>query len=458
MKHLLLFLALLLPAVAAAYDFEADGIYYMIDGDEVAVTSRTSLGGSYSGDVVIPATVTHAGTTYPVTSINGDAFYKCTGMTSITIPNSVTTIGYAAFNRCDGLTSVHITDLEAWFSITFSNFDANPLSYAGHLVLNGEVVTDLVVPGSVTAIHDWVFEGCTDLASVSIHDGVTVIGNNAFVNCTGLTRVDMGNAITWIGDGAFSGCMALTGIDIPNSVTYVGYEAFCDCFGLVSVTMGDHLVEIGDFAFANCVSLTGINIPNSVATISHGAFNGCSALTQLILPNSVTFIGPSAFCACSSLTSVTIPSSLTSLSDGIFSGCSALANVTIPSTITTIGEWAFDGCSAMTAIHCWAMEPPTAFSTTFVDCYGAVLFVHADAVEAYRQADCWKDFAMIQAMPPAGDVDGDGKVNIDDVAILIDALLTGDTDAIFIEADDLNANGRLDIDDITTLIDFLLGS
>lgn len=71
MKYLLLLLALMLSITASAYDFEVDGIYYMIDGDEVAVTSRTSLGGTYSGDVVIPATVTHDGTTYPVTAICG---------------------------------------------------------------------------------------------------------------------------------------------------------------------------------------------------------------------------------------------------------------------------------------------------------------------------------------------------------------------------------------------------
>ena len=456
MKHILLFLALLLPSVATAYDFEVDGIYYMIDGDQVAVTCRSSLGGTYSGDVVIPATVTHAGTTYPVTSIYRDAFYKCAGMTSIAIPRSVTEIGYAAFNLCNGLTSVRITDLEAWLGITFSNFDANPLSYAGHLVLNGEVVSDLVVPRSVTTIRDWVFEGCTDLTSVTLHDGVTSIGNYAFVNCSSLTRVDMGNAVTWIGDGAFSGCMALAGIDIPNSATYIGYEAFCDCFDLATVTIGNHVKEIADFAFSNCTSLTSVNIPRSVTYIAHGAFYGCSALTELTIPNSVTFIGPVAFSACSSLTRVVIPNSLTSLSVGLFSGCSALASVTLPSTVTEIGEWAFEGCRAMTNLHCWALEPPMVSSTTFSDCYGAVLYVHADALEAYKQADYWKDFAIIKAVPPAGDVDGDGRLNIDDVTLLIDALLSGDMAAISFETADLNANGLLDIDDVTTLIDFVL--
>ena len=180
MRHLLLLLAFLLPVAATA--FEVDGIYYDVSDNEAVVTSSPSFD-KYSGDVVIPATVTYGGTTYPVTSIDRDAFYKCSDMTSIAIPSSITSIGYAAFNQCDGLTSVYITDLEAWFGITFSNFDSNPLTYAHHLVLNGEVVSDLVVPASVTAIHDYVFEDCTDLTSVTIHDNVTKIGNYAFNNC-----------------------------------------------------------------------------------------------------------------------------------------------------------------------------------------------------------------------------------------------------------------------------------
>ena len=198
------------------------------------------------------------------------------------------------------------------------------------------------------------------------------------------------------------------------------------------------------------------NIPNSVTHIAHGAFYGCSALTELSLPNSVAFIGPVAFSACSNLTRVNIPNSLTSLSDGVFSGCYSLTSITIPSSVTSIGDWAFDGCSAMTAVHCWAMEPPTAFSTTFNDCYGAVLYVYDDALEAYRQADYWKDFAMIKAIPPAGDVDSDGLVNINDVVALIDVLLSGNTAVVSVEDADLNANGRLDIDDLATLIDLLL--
>ena len=124
-----------------------------------------------------------------VTSIGEDAFYNCDSLTSVTIPNSVTLIGDDAFYKCTSLTSVYITDIAAWCNISFSGGVSNPLCYAGNLYLNNELVTDLIIPNSVTSIGKYAFYRCTSLESVTIPDSVTSIGNCAFIDCTSLEVV-----------------------------------------------------------------------------------------------------------------------------------------------------------------------------------------------------------------------------------------------------------------------------
>ena len=118
MKTLKIYFTVLFAALstvtAFAHDFEVNGIYYNknADGTSVTVTYRGNsyyaYSNEYSGNVVIPSSVTYSGNTYAVTSIGKYAFYDCDGLTSITIPNSVTSIGDCAFSSCDGLKSITI--------------------------------------------------------------------------------------------------------------------------------------------------------------------------------------------------------------------------------------------------------------------------------------------------------------------------------------------------------------
>ena len=257
-KTLLATMALLLCCVTmSAHDFYVDGIYYNMTSDAtVGVTFRgssySSYSDEYSGEIIIPSTVTYSGKEYSVTSIEDNAFYEsrgltsitignsveriwarafycCTSLTSVTIPNSVTIIGdYAfyycksltsvtignsvksigehAFSDCTSLKSVHISDIAAWCNIEFDDDFSNPLYYTSHLYLNGEEVKDLVIP-----------------------DGVTSIGNYAFYRCSGLTSVTIPNSVESIGDYAFYCCSGLTSITIPDGVTSIGNDAFYYC-------------------------------------------------------------------------------------------------------------------------------------------------------------------------------------------------------------------------------------
>ena len=284
-----------------------------------------------------------------VTSIGDRAFSGCSGLTSITIPASVTSSGNGAFYRCSGLTAVHISDLAAWCGVSFG-FDSNPLAYAHHLFLNGEEVTELVVPNGVTNIGAYAFYGGTGLTSIMIPDGVTSIGDYAFSGCTGLASITIPDSVTSIGDYAFSGCTGLASATIPDRMTILGNSWFSGCSGLTSITIPDSVTVIGSGVFSGCSGLTSITIPDSVTVIGNAAFEDCSGLMSITIPGSVTNIGSYAFSHCSGLTSITIPDGVTSIEGDAFSRCYRLASVTIPDSVTSIGGAAFYGCSGLTSI------------------------------------------------------------------------------------------------------------
>ena len=256
-KNLLLLVLMLLPLAAIADAVEINGIYYnlVLRAKTAGVTNNPN---QYTGNVVIPETVTYDGTEFSVTSIGNLAFYGCSGLTSITIPFSVTFIGSWAFFECSSLTSIHISDIAAWCSISFADYYSSPLCYAHQLYVNGEEVKDLIIPSKVTSIGSYAFTGCTSLTSVTIPNSVTSIGYGAFSKCINLTSAIIPNSVTSIVYQAFYGCSSLTSVTIPNSVTSIGYGPFQGCSNLTSVTIGSGVQTIDGVAFANCPELADV--------------------------------------------------------------------------------------------------------------------------------------------------------------------------------------------------------
>lgn len=255
----------------SAYDFEVDGIYYNLNTSDMTA-SVVSGDKKYTGNVVIPSSVTYKTKTLKVTEIGMSAFSCCTSLSSITIPNSVTGIGGTAFSGCTSLASITIPN-----SVTKINWSA----FFGCTSL-----VSIIIPNSVTKINHGTFSGCTSLASVTIPKSVTKIESGVFSGCTSLTSVTIPNSVTEIEESAFSGCTSLTSITIPNSVTTIGKLAFSGCTSLSTVVLSENLTKIEEKAFQNCSQLTTITIPGHVTSINRSAFYGCESLQKLTLEDS----------------------------------------------------------------------------------------------------------------------------------------------------------------------------
>ncbi|WP_455094285.1 leucine-rich repeat domain-containing protein, partial [Prevotella histicola] len=210
-------------------------------------------------------------------------------------------------------------------------------------------------------------------------------------------RVIIADGVTTIGDNAFNGCSSLTSVTIPNSVTTIGWRAFNGCSSLTSVTIPNSVTIIGWSAFSGCSSLTSVTIPNSVI-IGGSAFSGCSSLTSVTIPNSVTTIREYTFDDCNSLTSVTIPNSVTTIERSAFSSCTNLQKVNIGNSVKTIGTSAFDYCTSITQISSEAVVPPTCGINALngINKSKCKLIVPKNSLDAYKQADQWKDFLLIE--------------------------------------------------------------
>ncbi|MBR6715177.1 MAG: leucine-rich repeat protein [Prevotella sp.] len=329
------------------------------------------------GDVVIPATVNG----YNIVSISVFAFYHCSNLLSVEIPNSVTSIGIYAFSGCSVLESVNIPE------------DSNLKEIGSYAFESCEHLSSINIPRNVKDIGGWAFRNCKQLSSVIFHEGcycvldceqfdgcdmltqltipkgvkfssgmgaanitsVTLLEGRdllstmAFYNCQKLSSVKLPQSLKYIGKQAFWNCKSLKTIEIPNSVTTIADMSFWQS-GIMEIIIPASVKTIGEGAFSNCMSLESIDIPNSVEKIGEGAFKTCHRLTSIKIPNSVTTINKFTFFDCVRLKTIEIPNSVTSIGEQAFYGCVNLTSIEIPNSVTSIGEKAFYKCSRLSSI------------------------------------------------------------------------------------------------------------
>ena len=311
---------------------------YSISNGEVEITG-------YKGkDTVIKIPSKIEG--YPVTSIGYQAFSGCTGLTSITIPDSVTDIGCYAFRICTNLETITISK-NAKFDSYGRTFD------------NCKRLKNVKFSSGIEKIPDYLFyrsSNLNSLTSITIPDSVTTIGESAFRGCTGLTSITIPDSVTSISYYAFEDCTGLTSITIPNSVTTISSDAFYSCTGLTSITIPDSVTSIGRFVFSNCTNLETITIPKN-ATFSSGTFNNCTSLKNVKFSSGIEKIPDYLFYNnysnnLNSLTSINIPNSVTSIGNCSFWYCTGLTSIIVPNSVTSIGNNAFSGCTNLT-IYCY---------------------------------------------------------------------------------------------------------
>lgn len=296
-------------------------------------------------------------------------FLDCT-QTGIFIPETVKYIESYVFNDYSShIQRIHIDSISAWLGITFEDVSSNPACSGGALYVDGEMLTDIVVPDDITAIGRYAFAGCSgikkitlgdsvtkiapysfwyceDLSEINLSPNMTTIEYSAFFNCSNLEKITIPDSITTIENYAFSECTALKEISLPLSITTIQSSAFENC-GLESIIIPDSIKEISNYTFYNCKSLKSIALPKHLEIIGYYAFFGCESLENIVIPDSVRSIGDQTFEGCTSLVSITLPESITAIAPSLFKGCTGLKEVTIPKNVTSIPEKAFSDCTGL---------------------------------------------------------------------------------------------------------------
>lgn len=356
-----------MPFCAFPASASQDGVFTYYIEDEKARIDSCDV--NVTGELEIPAILGGA----PVTEIGTWAFEDCTGLTSITIPDSVVEINAGAFDGCSALETINIGNGVEYISdgaFDETAYYLNESSWANGVLYIGNYLIKAknTISGNYT-----------------VKAGTKVIGDSAFEGCSSLTGISVSEGLTHINEDAFSYCYHLKTASIPDGVKVIGDYAFDYCESLESINLGPGLVEIGYSAFAECTALEAVEFPAGLETIQDYAFSLCSSIDNVVLPKSIKRVGHNSFYKCYNLESIAVEEDCEEyashegvlytedlsrliccpagkqgnykihewtqiLSDNSFAS-SSLTTVTIPAAVHTVGYTPFIDAMEMTAIN-----------------------------------------------------------------------------------------------------------
>ena len=352
-----------------------------------------------------------------VTSIGSSACHMFTHLTSITIPNSVTSIGEDAFYGCANLKDVYISDIVAWYAISFADDNnSNPLYWARNIYINDKATKNITIPNTLQKSSDndptvkffnnfthieapaWFFDeeesewpSCPKyLESVTINSGemndnVFGVISRSYKTLTTLDVSAVSN--TDLADEAFKGYYNLTSLALPQGLERIGYMTIADCKSLQAITIPTSVEEIDNSAFENCRSLKSITFGGQQTNIS-GRLNAPAASESRLQR-----IGNWAFYNCHELQNLTIPEGVKEIGDGAFYGCVYMENLILPASVRAIGDNTFALCSKLQKIEVRSATPPEIEQKTFYDVQRRIpVYVPDDSVDAYKDDALWGEF------------------------------------------------------------------